>query len=59
MNEMTELILEECFDFVFHQKINDMLLGKYDPPNMIGKAVDDISDTWSKLLQKAIELENE
>ena len=59
MNKMTELVLEECLDFVFHQKINDMLLGKYELPNMIGKAVDDIFDTWSKLLQKAIELENE
>ncbi len=58
MNKITELVLEECMNFVFNQKINDMLLGKYDPPNIIGKAVDDIFDTWSKLLQKTIEFEN-
>lgn len=32
MNEITELVLEECLDFVFYQKINDLVSGKYDPP---------------------------
>lgn len=56
MDKITESVLEDAMKFVFDQKIKDLLSGKYEPPNMIDKAVSDICNSWSELLKTAIEI---
>ena len=35
MDKITEMILDDAMSFVFFNEIENILLGKYDPPNMI------------------------
>lgn len=56
MDKLTKDILEEAMKFVFDLKINNLVSGKYEPPNMVDKCVDDIYDAWGKLIQGAMQI---
>ena len=54
MDEINEMILDDAMSFVFFNEIENILLGKYDPPNMIDKATNTILSKWEDLIKEAI-----
>ena len=58
MDELTKDILSETMKFVFNLKVNELVSGKYEPPNMVDKCVDDINNTWTELIRSTMQIED-
>ena len=54
MDEINEMILDDAMSFVFFNEIENVILGKYEPPDMIGQATNTILNKWGELIKEAI-----
>ena len=54
MDEINEMILDDAMSFVFFNEIENVILCKYEPPDMIGQATETICNKWEKLIKEAI-----